>query len=177
MTDELTSADESGGPRADVPPEMVDRLVELGAPASMARAPIYQTLASQPDLLRGWIELSWGMRMREGAARRLREIVIVRMGILVGSPFVREAHEGFAREAGVTEAEIAALVEWRASDEFTRSERAALALADEMHGVSVSDEVLAELDRHFSAEEKVELIVTCGFYEMVPRVNNAVRAG
>lgn len=177
MTEDTRAEVEPSVPRLAVPSDMVKRLTELGAPASMATAPVYEAMASQPDLLRGWIELSWGMRMRDGAAQRLREIVIVRMGILVGAQFVRDAHEEFARAAGVTEAEIEALSDWQSSTEFSNAERAALALADGMHGASVPDEVLADLARHFSPEERVELIVTCGFYEMVPRVNNALRVG
>lgn len=177
MTDDKRPEAEPSVPRVKVSDDLVRRLDEMGAPPTMATAAVYEAIASQPDLLRGWIELSWGMRMRSGAAQRLREIVIVRMGILVGAQFVRDAHERFARDAGVTDREIAALEDWRSSAEFNSAERAALALADGIHEVDTSDDVLDELARHFTPEERVELIITCGFYEMVPRVNNALRVG
>ena len=43
-----------------------------------------------------------------------------------------------------------------------------------MHG-DVSDEDFAELAKHFSSSEIIELALTAGFYAMVPRVLNALK--
>ncbi|MCR6030104.1 hypothetical protein GGQ22_01430 [Nocardioides sp. zg-579] len=170
-------------PLAEIPEDVKTRLLEAGASASILEAPIYRSLAHQPELLRGWIELSWGLRARAVLTPRLRELAIVRMALLQekasveGGTFVREAHERSAREAGVTGEEISALDDWEHNDVFPARERAALALADAMRAGSVPDHVLSVLAEHFEPAERVELIVTCAFYELVPRVNNALRVG
>lgn len=170
-------------PLVEIPEDIKERLLELGASGAILQAPIYQSLAHQPELLRGWIEFSWGLRAHAVLTPRLRELVIVRMAILQerasveGGTFVREAHERSAQDAGVTDGELEALADWEHSDAFPASERAALALADAMRLGTVPDDVLTELAGHFGAAERVELIVTCGFYELVPRVNNALRVG
>jgi alkylhydroperoxidase family enzyme len=43
-----------------------------------------------------------------------------------------------------------------------------------MHG-DVSDADFAELAKHFSPSEIIELALTAGFYAMVPRVLNALK--
>ena len=162
-------------PFAEIPQDVRERLVGAGATPEILEAPVYRALATQPDLLRGWVELSWSLGMRSGPRRRLRELVIVRMTLLQNARFEREAHERFARDADVTDAELADLADWRVSARFSAAERAALAFADAMHDGRVPDGTLAELERHYTPQERVELIVTCGFYVMVPRVNNALR--
>lgn len=162
-------------PLTDVPEDIVARMLELGATEEMATVPVYRAMACQPDLLRGWIEMSWGLRTRMGSSRQIREIAIIRMSLHANAGLMRDAHEMFAREAGVPDDRIAAIPDWESSELFTDAERAVLALADGVHVNDISDQVHEELARHFSPEERVELIVTCAFYEMVPRVNLGLR--
>jgi len=51
---------------------------------------------------------------------------------------------------------------------------AVLALADELHdGAGVSDLSFAELERHFTVEQILELVVTSGWYHTISFVINA----
>jgi alkylhydroperoxidase family enzyme len=84
-------------------------------------------------------------------------------------------HEEFALEHGVTQDELRALPDWRNSSLFSAEERAALALSEAMHVGTVPSEVLDDLRRLFSPAAQIELIVTCAFYNMVPRVIDALR--
>lgn len=174
-TDEVSAS----VPLVDIPPEIAESLLSAGAPATMLQAPIYRALAHQPDILKGWIGLSWGMRSKPVISPRVRELMIVRLAILQGegAAFVRHHHEGYLRDAGASDAEVGALVDWADSPEFSDAERAALALADGVHAGLVPDTALAELARHFEPDARVELIMTCGMYELVPRLNNALRVG
>ena len=48
-------------------------------------------------------------------------------------------------------------------------------LTDAMLTGNVPDAVHDEVAAHFTAQEKVELVLTAGFYAMVPRVLDACR--
>jgi len=162
-------------PLGTVPPNVASRLKELGAPPEIASVASYRSMSVQPDLLLPWVELSWRLRLHAVTPRRLRELVITRTTILQDADFERKAHEKFAREAGVTEQEIEALVDWQTADTFSEAERTALELSDAMHDGGVSDDLVKKLQDHFDPASLVELILTVGFYEMVPRVNDALR--
>ena len=73
------------------------------------------------------------------------------------------------------EAKIIALAGWRASQVFDAKERAALALTEAVMACNVGDDVHAEVKKHFSDAEFVELSLTAGFYALVSRMLDAMR--
>jgi alkylhydroperoxidase family enzyme len=77
-----------------------------------------------------------------------------------------------ARQAGLTEVKIAALDDL-ASDLFSPRERAALTFADLMatDHHTIDDAVFAELRRHFSEAEIVELGVSTALFVGFGRLN------
>ena len=77
-----------------------------------------------------------------------------------------------ARQAGLTETKIAALGDLR-SDVFTPRERAALVFADLMatDHLKIDDAMVAELRRHFSEAEMVELGVSTSLFVGLGRFN------
>ena len=167
--------DDSQVPLTMVPPEVLERLSQLGAPPRAASLKLYRALASQPAVLLGWIEFAWRLRSEAVTPRRLRELMIVRSAMLDGCEYELRGHEEFALEHGVSEEELQALTDWSHSNLFSLEERAALALSEAMHLGTVPSEVLGELASLFSPAAQVELIVTCAFYNMVPLVIGALR--
>jgi len=79
-----------------------------------------------------------------------------------------------ARNAGVSEEEIAALHDWRDAGLFSAQEIAALRLMDEILEMSVQDQTIEDLKALFSDGEIVELVMTASFYAMVPRLLDAL---
>lgn len=77
-----------------------------------------------------------------------------------------------ARQAGLTEVKIAALDD-ASSDLFSPRERAALTFAELMatDHLKIDDAVFAELRRHFSEAEIVELGVSTALYVGLGRFN------
>jgi len=100
--------------------------------------------------------------------------MILRGAQLMRSEYEWAQHLKMARQAGVREAQIAALAAWKASPEFDAREKAALALAEAVTKGHVSDEVYAEAMRHFDHQDYVELAVTAAFYAMVGRMLDAM---
>ncbi len=158
-------------PNASFPPELAARLKELwGTPVNL-----YRALGNHPALTAAWTEFANSIRHDSRTPRALREIMILRTAQIARSEYEWAHHLRMARKAEVGEAKIAALAAWRTSEEFDARERAALALAEAVMACSVTDEVHAEVKRHFSDGEFVELALTAGFYAMVSRVLDAMR--
>jgi alkylhydroperoxidase family enzyme len=78
--------------------------------------------------------------------------------------------------AGLPKEESDALADWRASKSFNERERAALAYTDAVtRDIDVPDPVYADLRKHFSERQVVELTVLIGTYNMHTRVGQALQ--
>jgi 4-carboxymuconolactone decarboxylase len=157
-------------PLAEFEPVLKKRLEDLwGTPPNL-----YRALANHPNIIAAWTEFANALRNGTRTPRALRELVILRGAQLVRSEYEWAQHLKMARKAGVREAQIAALANWRASSEFDSKEKAALALAEAVTEGRVGDEVYREAMRHFDQHDYVELAVMAGFYAMVARVLDAM---
>jgi AhpD family alkylhydroperoxidase len=158
-------------PYADFEPALKPRLEQLwGNPPNL-----YRTLANHPALLAAWTEFANSIRHDSKTPRAMRELMILRTAQLTRSEYEWAQHLKMARKMGVREAQSAALADWRASSEFDARERAALLLTEAVQAIGVSDEVHAEVKKHFSDAEFVELTFTAAFYAMVSRMLDALR--
>jgi 4-carboxymuconolactone decarboxylase len=137
---------------------------------------VYKLLLHSPALARTWFDHNGAVRWQTKLSGRLREIIIIRVAHLNGVDYVLAQHvPGLAIAEGLTVGECEALANWRATDLFDPRERAALAYAEMMTlSTSVSDEVFADVRRHFDDREIVELSVLAGTYIMHNRVMKAL---
>src|SRR5688500_17304161 len=157
-------------PMAEFEPVLKKRLEELwGTPPNL-----YRGLANHPQIIAAWTEFANTLRHGSRTPRALRELVILRGAQLSASEYEWAQHLKMARKAGVREAQINALPDWRVSPEFDTKEKAALALAEAVTRGRVSNEVYQEARRHFDEQDYVELAVTAGFYAMVARTLDAL---
>jgi len=157
-------------PNAEFPPGLKRRLEELwGTPPDL-----YRALGNHAPLAAAWAEFARAIRYESRTPRRLRELVILRGAQLMRSEYEWAQHLKMARKAGVREAQIAALADWRVSPELDTKEKAALAIAEAVTKGRVSDEVYREAQRHFDHHDYVELAVIAGFYAMVARTLDAL---
>jgi 4-carboxymuconolactone decarboxylase len=157
-------------PLTELPEDIEERVSALGA----HQVNLYRALAHAPGLLRAWMDFAWLLRGHTATSRRLRELMILRTALLHHSPYEWHQHRRMAREEGVTETQVAELEMWRTSTAFDECEKAALALTDAIVAGEVPPEVIAEVDRHFEYDQRVELTVTAAFYSMVPRILDAL---
>lgn len=158
-------------PHAAFAPALDARLKELwGSPVNL-----YKALGNHPGLVAAWTEFANAIRHGSGTSRALRELMILRAAQLARSDYEWAHHLRMARKAGVSDAQINELAQWRESKSFDAKERAALALTEGVMACDVSDAVHAEVKRHFSDAEFVELSLTAAFYAMVSRMLDAMR--
>ncbi|HEY0567479.1 MAG TPA: carboxymuconolactone decarboxylase family protein [Xanthobacteraceae bacterium] len=138
---------------------------------------LYRVLLHSPSLAESWFGHNNAVRWRTRIGGRLREMVIIRIAILNQAQYIITQHvPKLAAAEGLSEAECDALVDWQNSDLFGEAERAVLAYADAMtRDVRVSDEVYAQVRRHFDERQTVELTVLIGTYNMQSRVIQALQ--
>jgi alkylhydroperoxidase family enzyme len=136
---------------------------------------LYRMLLHSPPVAEGWLAFLTAIRQKCSFSARIRELVIMRIAVLNAAEYEFQAHLPFAREEGVSEAQVEAL---RTGDlgRFDERERAALAYAEAMtRTIRVPDELFAAVRRHFAERELVELTATIGAYNLVSRFLEALQ--
>jgi alkylhydroperoxidase family enzyme len=132
---------------------------------------LYRLIGHAPEMLKAWCGLAWPLRNAAKAPRALRELVILRGAQIMAAEYEWVHHTPMARAAGVSQAKIDAIGEWRTSVLFDAKERAALRLAEEItHGPGASAEAMALARKEFADSEVVELVLTASFYACVGRM-------
>lgn len=98
----------------------------------------------------------------------LREMAIVRAGILCHSEYEVHQHRKVSRWVGIPEEKIEALTIGSNAPVFSEIERLVLRFTEEMvQHHKTRDETFTALSQHFSYEELVELSIAVGCYMMV----------
>ncbi len=157
-------------------PELADLAARIRGRRGGKLINVYRTLLHAPPLAESWFEHITRVRWGTEIAGRLREIVIIRLGHLVGSAYILRQHvPALAAGEGMSEAECDALRDWRPSGLFDDRERATLAYVDAMTlELSVSDETFEPLRTQFTDRQIVELTVMIGAYLSHSRVLQAL---
>jgi len=136
---------------------------------------IFLTLGHHPALLKRFNALGGAFLAHGLLPAREREIVILRIGWNCRSVYEFGQHTLMGRDAGLTEAEIAALATTRAGGPWSADEQALIGLADELCADDcVSEATFAALRRRWNDAEIVELVALAGFYRMVSGLLNTL---
>jgi len=158
-------------PFATFEPALEKRLIALwGKPVNL-----YRALANHPAMVGAWTEFAQSVRADAKTHRALRELMILRSGQLQRSEYEWAQHLRMARNAGVREAQIDSLPQWRTCAEFDDREKAALGLLEAVTAGKVDDATWDAAAQKFPHEQLVELVMVGAFYSMVARVLDALR--
>jgi AhpD family alkylhydroperoxidase len=156
-------------------PELAELVARLRGGRRGRLINIYRLLLNSPAIAESWFELVGAVRWQTELDGGLREIIIIRVALLNQVEYVLRAHEPYALEEGLTQAQHDAIGAWEQSTLFSGPQRAALAYTDAMtRDVRVPQPVFDELRRHFSDRQIVELTVLIGVYNMHTRVLQAL---
>lgn len=129
---------------------------------------IFRTLAHAPKALTRFN--SWGgyvLSRRNDLTPRQREIVILRTGFLCKSGYEWTQHVRIGLRDGLTEDEIARIK--RGADAgWDPADAALIRAADELHADQfITDPTWAELKRHFSDKQCMDVVFTAAQYTQV----------
>lgn len=137
---------------------------------------LYRVLMHSPTVAEAWLLFFTAIRQKCDLSARARELAILQVALLNGARYEYEQHVPFARAAGVTDAQFAALEAWEASTLFPSEDRAVLAYTTAMtRNIRVPDDVFAAVRAHFAPAQVVELTATIGGYNLVSRFLEALQ--
>lgn len=157
---------------ADLPEDfrwLFERLEKRGGVLNIFRA-----LSHTPEALRRFMKFG-SYFLEEGKLDPgLRELAILRVGMLCGSPYEFSQHIAFGRRAGLTDGQIRGIGDPNTAL-FNPQQMAVLGYAGELTtNARASDAAYDAVAAFLNAEEIVELTLVIGFYNMVSRALNAL---
>jgi len=164
-----------------VPVEELDEdtaaLVALAAQDGREAPPTVAVLAHTPSLLGPFLGWAAALALNGVLSHRDHELLALRAAFNSRSPFEWGEHIGFARSAGITDAEIEAAAEGPTATAWTVPERNLLRAADELYQSSaISGDTMAALAVDYAPAALVEIPFVYGQYTMLSMVANAIGA-
>jgi len=149
---------------ADAPPKAAEAL------AKMAGLNIFKVMAHGDGLLPAFSRFGGYLLSRTKLDPHLREIAIIRVGVLSKASYEVHQHMRIGRDLGMREELLAAIHSGPQAVALTETERQIMAITDDVvANVRASDATYGPLAAKLSAQEMQELIVTIGFYMTVSR--------
>lgn len=154
----------------------VQKLFDLVMPEGMDPLLLFRTLATSSRIFSRFMRA--GVLDRGPVDIRDRELVIHRTTANCNSEYEWGVHvTAFAKPLGLSDEWIRATREVSADDPIWTTRQSTLVrLCDELHETaSISDELWADLEKHFDADQRLELIYTVGMYHAVSFLTNGLR--
>ena len=123
---------------------------------------LISTLARHPKLARAFLRFSGYLLYGSTLPARIREQAILRIAHRRGCTYEWSHHVNIAKEAGLSEAEIAATQTGETNDEF---DRAVFNAVDELDERSeLSDQTWTALSKRLDERQRMDFIFTIGGY-------------
>lgn len=138
---------------------------------------IFRMWANAPECFVSGLRFGGNILARQKLRPALRELAILLVARLEGGGYEWVQHVPIAEEVGCRKEQIDALEHGRLDDPaFDARERILLRFAREVvRDVKASEDAVHAMLQHFSAQEIVEVILTCGFYMTMARLTETTR--
>ena len=137
---------------------------------------VFRLLANAPHVFPGWTQMVDELFESPTFSRRMREVVILRVARLQGSHYELSQHVGIARNAGLTDQQINAILDTNHFDAagFSDTERTALDVTTELCSThQLSESSFAAAHAVFGDEAFTELLMILSCYYGLALVLNA----
>lgn len=129
---------------------------------------IFRMLGHSGDILDAFVKLGNAILVYSKLDPVLREIAIVRTGVLRGSTYEVFQHERISRQLGMSEELIRAIHEGPDARAFDEMQRLVMRFTDDIvKNTRASDTTFNPLAEKLSHKELQELVITIGYYTMV----------
>jgi alkylhydroperoxidase family enzyme len=131
---------------------------------------IFRMLGHSGEMLDGFVRLGNQILAFSDLDPVLREIAIVRVGVLSGAAYEVHQHEAISRRIGMSEAKIAAIREGPEAAAFSDIERQVMRYTDDIvNNVRAGDATFGPLLDRLGPKQLQELTITIGYYMLVSR--------
>jgi 4-carboxymuconolactone decarboxylase len=137
---------------------------------------VFRLLANAPQVFAGWTQMVDELFESTTFTPRMREVVILRVAHLQGSRYELSQHVGIARNAGLSDQQIDAILDNADLDaaDLSQTERAALAVVTELCTTHrLRDDSFATAHAVFGDEALTELLMIISCYYGLALVLNA----
>jgi 4-carboxymuconolactone decarboxylase len=137
---------------------------------------VFRLLANAPHVFPGWTQMVDELFESPTFSQRMREVVILRVAHLQGSRYELSQHVGIARDAGLTDQQINAILDTDHPDAagFSDTERTALDVTTELCSThQLRDDTFAAAQAVFGDEALTELLMVISCYYGLALVLNA----
>ena len=136
----------------------------------MAPLNIFRMLAGGEGLMPAFLKLGNYILFKSKLDPILREIAIIRVGVLSKATYEVHQHERIGRDVGMSEALIKAMHTGPDDPALNEMQRLVMAYTDDVvKNVRAGDQTFKPLSERLSLQEVQELMITIGFYMMVSR--------
>ena len=131
---------------------------------------LYRMLPHAGKAAEGFLRLGAALLRDNELDSRLREIAILRVGLLSGASYEVHQHRKIARKVGLADAKVAALAPGADTSALDGLEMQVLRFTDEVfHHVKAPDPMFEAMRAQLTTKALAELVLTIGFYLMVCR--------
>ncbi len=129
---------------------------------------IFRMLGHSGDMLDAFTKFGNAILMHSDLDPILREIAIVRVGVLKGSTYEVHQHERISRQLGMSDDKIKAIHEGPDAKAFSPLESLVMRFADDIvANTRASDATFNPLAEQLPPKQLQELVITIGFYTAV----------
>jgi alkylhydroperoxidase family enzyme len=158
-------------------PELAESIAKIKGARGGRLINIYRLMLHSPMLANAWFDLNQAVRYGTEIDGQCRELAVIRVAVLNDVEYVQRAHgPAYALKEGLTPEQVTAIADWQSSDLFTGKQRALLDYTDSMtRDIDVPEAVFAEVRKHFSERQTVELTMLIGAYNMLTRFLKALK--
>ena len=135
---------------------------------------IFRTLAHHPKLMKRWLVFGNHILSKSTLSPRDREIAILRAGFLSKSGYEWGQHVVIGKAAGLSDEELEGIKSGDSANCWSESEKLILKTADELHeDVFITDDTWMGLEKHYSTQQIMDMVFTCGQYRMLAGALNS----
>ncbi len=153
-------------------PPSLDEDTQRAFPAGALN--IFRTFAHHPKLLKRWLVFGNHVLNKSTLPPREREIVILRVGWRCRAEYEFGQHTVIGRDAGLTDAEIAAITKPLEDHAWSDADRTLLDATDELHDDQcISDDTWSALKETWTDQQVLDLIFAIGQYTLVSMALNS----
>ena len=132
---------------------------------------LFKIMAHCPQVGNRFLQLGNAILLKGVVPPNLRELAILRVGLINNANYEWTQHVPLALRAGVRQEQIDDLANWENSSRFSETEKAILRYTDEETiNIRVKDETFVAVRKILSEEGVVELTTAIGYYGMVCRI-------
>jgi 4-carboxymuconolactone decarboxylase len=138
-------------------------------------AAIYRTYARHLAMDKPRTMVSEHIRQTSTLPPRVRELLIMRIGLLCRSEYEWAAHAPAGRRTGMSDADVDRVVAGPSAPGGTSADTALLRATDELHRDDVvSDRTWSELASIYDTKQLLDVLITVGGYRMVSMALNSL---